>query len=88
MAVLGSTIGLRFNEYASIRMEHFRCDLGMIYKDYIQCLVVKIEGKCDKPNIAQKLFFQDDVPELCGACMVLIWIWFLKLKGSGPLFPT
>lgn len=88
MVIIATALGLRHDEFGSIKMEDFRMDLSMIYDDCIDNVVVMIKGKNDVKAVPLKLIFQDVVPEFCPCRLLLIWIWFMDLRGDGFLFPT
>ena len=88
MATVATALGLRHDEFASIKMQDFRCDLAMVFDTYIESLVVMVHGKSDNAPVPFKVYFEDEVPEFCPARMLLIWVWFLGLEGDGYLFPS
>ena len=63
MATVETALGLRHDEFASIKMQDFRCDLAMIFDTYIDSLVVMVYGKSDKAPVPFKVYFEDKVPE-------------------------
>ena len=48
MVILAITLGLRHDEFASIRMEDFDCNMFIVFEDFIECIVLSVEGKRGK----------------------------------------
>ena len=88
MVTLAITLGLRFDEFGIVKTDDFRCDMSLIYKNYIEFLALGVKGKRDKHVINFQIHFADDVPHLCPCRMLLIWIWYLDLEDGSYIFPS
>ena len=88
MVILAISLGLRFDELGSVKTDEFRCDMSLIYNNYIEFLALGVKGKRDKHVVNFQLHFEDEVPHLCPCRMLLIWIWFLDLQDGSCIFPS
>ena len=88
MVTLAITLGLCFDKFGIVNTDDFRCDMSLIYKNYIEFLALRLKGKRDKHVINFQIHFADDVPHLCPCRMLLIWIWYLDLEDGSYIFPS
>ena len=86
MVTLAITPGLRFEEFGIVKTDDFRCDMSLIYKNYIEFLALGVKVKRDKHVINFQIHFADDVLHLCPCRMLLIWIWYLDLEDGSYIF--
>ena len=88
MVVLATSLGLRFDELGDVNIQDFRPDLSLTRTNYIQFLTLGIQGKTDQQKVYYKVYFQDQVPQLCPCRLLLVWMSFMNFKDGSYLFPT
>jgi hypothetical protein len=78
---------LRHDDAYDMDLEHFVPALFEVQENGISALGIEVYGKADKKWIKQKLFADDEYPDLCPVRPLLIYMHLIGIKG-GNLFPS
>lgn len=78
---------LRHDDAYDMNLEHFLPALFEVQQTGIAALGVEVNGKADQKWIKQKLFADDEYPDLCPVRPLLVYMHLIGIKG-GYLFPS
>jgi hypothetical protein len=88
MIMVAICLFFRFNDLDSMTIEHFI--LKQFVFDpagYSMGICMKVFGKDDTDWVMLTLWMDDECPEFCPVCLLLVYIHFTKIQGDF-LFPS